>query len=124
MPGIDSDHVEFDPMGSFKRGIIGSLSSTLSIEPDEFEVPPSPDLGDLALPVHAEAKRSGDTPDALSRRLADLAAPRRSTLLSASNPMGATLTSFLRLRALLMLFGVAYLSLGKDTVRTHPLRVG
>ncbi len=99
MPSIESDHTEFDPMGSFKRGIIASLSSTLSIKPDEFEVPPSPDLGDLALPIHAEAKRSGETPDALSRRLADLAASAALDFVERVQPVGGYVNFFLKTKS-------------------------
>ncbi|MEM0271268.1 MAG: arginine--tRNA ligase [Thermoprotei archaeon] len=95
MPSIESEDV-FDPMGWFKRSIASAISPLLTVKVDEFEVPPLPELGDLALPLHAEAKRSGDTPDALSRRLADMVSSSTLDFVERVQPIGGYVNFYLK----------------------------
>jgi arginyl-tRNA synthetase len=66
----DSDSTHFDPIGGFKQRVIKAISGVVNVESSGFEVPPSADLGDLALPVHTEAKKRGEAPNQLSEKVA------------------------------------------------------
>jgi len=65
------EKVVFDPIGTFKHALIENVSSVVDATESQFEVPPTLEFGDLALPVHAEAKRRSLSPEALARNVAD-----------------------------------------------------
>lgn len=131
----------YDPIGAFKDAIVKALPQTLKTSPSQFEVPPSFELGDLALPLHQEAKQLGLPPDALAKKVAETVSSAKLDFLERVEPVGGYANFFLRTKSVAETAWTAIKTLGerygenpsdKESVvvehtsanPVHPLHIG
>jgi len=82
-------------MNWFKLSLIRLMSKTAEFKPEQFEIPPSQELGDLALPLHVTARNLGVKPEELSLKLAEALKTEENSFLSEAKSVGGYLNFFL-----------------------------
>lgn len=88
--------VVFDPIGAFKSAILGAISPSIRLQASQFEVPPSAELGDLALPLHQDAKALGIRPDALAKRVVEIVSSAGLGFVERAEAVGGYANFFLK----------------------------
>jgi len=128
-------------MNRLKLSLIQSMASVVEFRPEQFEIPPSQELGDLALPLHATAKNLGVKPDELSFKLAEMLNAQKAGFVSEAKSMRGYLNFFLNTQSVADLTWRAISALGaqygvdatsKESVIVehtsanpiHPLHIG
>lgn len=116
---MSENNVVYDPMGAFKNTIVDALSTTVKVQPSQFEVPPSPELGDIALPLHQVAKNMGLQPAALARKVVDTAISANLGFVERAEAVGGYVNFFLKTKSVADTVWAALAKLG-DRYGVNP----
>ncbi|MCL5788473.1 MAG: arginine--tRNA ligase [Candidatus Marsarchaeota archaeon] len=87
-----------DPMLAVKAMVENTLRPVLGAAEIRFEVPPDPEMGDLAVPLHAAAKAAGASPQELAVK-SSLSLEKDATLVESAKPVNGYVNVFLKTKA-------------------------
>lgn len=110
---------ETNPFLYIKRSILASLPQETGFSLSDFELPPK-GFGDLSLPMHTYAKRSGRSPAEMAETLARSFDGGASPFIQEARAVGGYLNFYLNPKGVARLTWSAIRSLRKDYGRSAP----